>query len=444
MRAWFISLVFTLATLSGIAAPILAGTAKGPIAPHAQAWLTGFAGRTRPAEPNSDKIFARALALDDGSGGRVVILSVELMAIPRAVSERVAADLMKAHELERGQIVINAGGTHSAPFVQGLQSILAPQGADEQRDIVNYTAALARSLVDLASNALANMQPARLSFSVGRTAFAVNWHLPELAEKSGLGNAVASALPVLRVATINGDVLAVVFGYALRNAVSGAESYSIGGDYAGIAAAALERDIPGSVALFLRLCDGDQAPPQSGSEDLANRFGPTLAAEVIRLLGLPMRPVNGRMRATLIEISLAFTPHTRGQFEAESKSNDPVLAGRARLMLRAYDARWEPRALPYPVQAIRIGRGFTLIALAGEPVLGYALKIQKLLRLKDLIVAGGTSDAGYVVPGPGTDDSNNRHLADSIIYSGLPGVFTDETEERILGAVERAWRRLGK
>lgn len=113
-------------------------------------------------------------------------------------------------------------------------------------------------------------------------------------------------------------------------------------------------------------------------------------------------------------------------------------------MLRAYDARWEPRALPYPVQAIRIGRGFTLIALAGEPVLGYALKIQKLLRLKDLIVAGGTSDAGYVVPGPGTDDSNNRHLADSIIYSGLPGVFTDETEERILGAVERAWRRLGK
>lgn len=444
MRAWFIPVVFLLATLNSIAAPIRAGTAKALITPHSRAWLAGFPGRALPAEPASGDIFARALALEDGSGGRAVVLSVELLAIPRAVSERVAAELMKAHGLERGQIVINASGTCSGPFLKGLLPVLAPNGTNEQREIADYTTTVARSLVDLASLSLANMQPARLSFASGEAAFAVQSRVHEHAGDSELNAMIANAVPVLRVATIQGDIVALVFGYACRNAALGVESDTIGGDYAGIAATTLERDYPGSVALFLRLCDGDRSPAESGSKALENRYGVLLAAEVKRLLSLPMQPISGRLRATLIEISLAFVPHTRTQFEAESKSDDPQLARRASLVLRAYDARLEPRTLPYSVQAIRIGKGFALIALAGEPVTGYAVKMRKMLGQKDLIVAGGTTDAGYVVPDADADDFKNRHLADSIVYSGFPGAFTIETEERILGAVERVWKRLGK
>jgi hypothetical protein len=152
----------------------------------------------------------------------------------------------------------------------------------------------------------------------------------------------------------------------------------------------------------------------------------------------------GRLTATLIETSLAFTPHTRAEFEMESKSNNPIRARWAERLLAAYDTRSELRRMPYPIQVIRFGKGFALVALGGEPAAGYDLKIRRLLALEHLMILGGTNDAGYFVPGPGAADSRNADSADSIIYSGLPGAFTNETEERILDAVNSAWKRVLK
>ncbi len=407
-------------------------------------WLAGSSSRTHPSDSESGDIFARAVAIEDGSGGRVLFLSVELLAVPRVLAERVASDIMRAHDLERGQIVINASGTHNAPFVHGLHPAVSPAGAAERQNIAAYTGEVAHALFDLATAALASMQPARLSFSSGHASFAVNAPLGGGTESSNYGGPVDTTVPLLRVATANGDTIAVLFGYACRNATLEAESYAISGDYSGIAAATVERQFPGSVALFLRLCDGDRSPAPRGSIDSMNRDGTTLAEEVTRLLSLPMRPVSGRLRATLIETSLPFAPHTRELFESESKSSDPALVRRAKLILAAYDARVEPRQLPYPVQVIRFAHGFALVALAGEPDVSYAWKIRKMLGQEDIIVAGGSNDGGYLVPGAGTDGSGNVELADSIVDSGFPGAFTGEAEQRILDAVERAWKRVGK
>lgn len=444
MRSCSIGIVFALAALNIAAAQVRAGAAKGPVTPHSQVWLAGSSGRTHATESPSGDIFARALAIDDGSGGRVVFLAVELLAIPRTLAERVAADLMRAHGLDRGQIVINASGTHSAPFVQGLHPAISPASTAEQRIIAAYTGEVARTLIDIATAALANMQPARLSFSSGDASFAVNAPLRVAADFSDSGGSVDTTVPVLRVATVNGDMIAVLFGYACRNAVLDAGSYAIVGDYAGVAASSIEKQFPGSVALFLRLCDGGQSPAPRGSETLVNRHGAALAAEVTRVLRTTMQPVSGRLRATLIETSLPFAPHTREQFESEAKSGNLALARRAKLLLAAYDARVEPRQLPYAVQAVRFACGFALVALAGEPDVSYALKIRKMLGQEGLIVAGGSNDGGYVVPVAGAHGSGDADFADSIVDSGFPGPFTDEAEQRVLDAVGRAWKRVGR
>jgi hypothetical protein len=444
MKRWPIAALFALTTVTGLTAQIRAGAAKSSITPRSPAWLAGFSGRDHPSQSTAGDIFARALAIDDGSGGRVVILSVELVAVPRVLAERVAADIMKAHGLERGQIVINASGTHNAPFVQGLYPVLSPPGSAEQREIAAYTADVSRALFDVATAALANMQPARLSFSSGHATFAVNAPLRGAAGASNSAGPVDTTVPVLRIATLKGETLAVVFGYACRNATLDAGSYAVSADYSGVAAARIERDFPGSVALFLRSCDGDQSPAPRGSMEIATRHGAALAAEVARVLSQQMPPVTGRVRATLIDTSLPFAPHTREQFETESKSGDPALARRAKLLLAAYDARIEPRQMPYPVQVLRFTKGFTLVALAGEPAVSYALKIRKLLGQEGLMIAGGANDAGYFVPAAGDMESGNADGADSIVDSGLPGAFTDEAEERILNTVERAWKRVGK
>lgn len=444
MRLRRIGVVLALTALNIGAAQVGAGAAKAPITPYPPAWLAGYSARTHPGDSTAGDIFARALAIDDGSGGRVVLLSVELLAIPRSLAERIAADIMRAHNLERGQILINASGTRSAPFVQGLLQVASPPGLAERRGIADYTATLSRALVDVASAALANMRPARLSFSSGYASFANTAPLRGAANARGSGGESDTTVPVLRVNSLKGDALAVLFGYACDNATMSADSYTISGDYAGVAAANIESEFPGSVALFLRLCDAGQSPAPRGSVELVNRHGAALAAEVSRLLKTPMQPVSGRLRGALVETSLPFGPHTREQFESESRSSDPALARRAQLLLAAYDARVEPRLLPYPVQAIRFDKGFALVALAGEPSVGYASSIRKLLGQKYLIVAGGSNDGGYIVPGQGAESFASGELADSIVDSGFPCAFTGEAAQRILDAVERAWRRVVK
>ena len=444
MRLLSICVFFALAASNVVAAQVRAGAAKASITPHSQVWLAGARGREQPVESASGDIYARALAIDDGSGGRVVFLSAELLAIPRVLAERVAADIMRAHALERGQIVINATGTRSAPFVQGLHPVASPASTAGQRSVAEYTSQVARVLFDVATAALTNMQPVQLAYSSGSASFAVNAPLRGAVGASSLGGPVDTTVPVLRVTTMSGDVLAVLFGYACRNAALTDGSRAISGDFAGVASAILETRFPGAVALFFRLCDGDQSPAARGAMESATQHGTALAAEVSRLLSVPAQPVSGRVHATLIESSLSFVPHTREQFELESKSGDPRLARRAKLILDAYEVRAEPRRLPYPIQAVRFTKGFAMVALAGEPYIGYAFKIRKLLGLKDLMIAGGSNDAGYLVPGSETDNSGNPDFADSIVDSGFPGAFTGETEQRILDAVERAWKRLGK
>jgi lysophospholipase L1-like esterase len=100
--------------------------------------------------------------------------------------------------------------------------------------------------------------------------------------------------------------------------------------------------------------------------------------------------------------------------------------------------------MPYPVQVIRFGKGFALVALGGEPSVSYALRIRKLLPQDHLLIAGGTNDAGYFVPCAEQSNSVDADSADSIVYSGFPGPFTGEAEERVLDAVKRAWNRVLK
>lgn len=450
-RAWLPGILLALAPIGSAAAQLRAGAATVSIAPSGAAWLAGYSSRVhpcetpgRPSETPGRDIRARALAIDDGAGGRAVLISVELLALPRALTEMVAADIMKRLGLERGQILINATGTHSAPFVLELQPILAPDDVEERRKIAAYSSKLFHGVSDLAAEAFSKMQPARMGFAFGHASFAVNAPLRTGIHVDVPNGRVGTAVPVLRVETTTGKTMAVVFGYACRAAVLDAGSYALSGDYPGVAAARIERDFPGAVALFVRLCDGDQAPSPRGSADLATLHGEALASVVARTLASPLRVVSGPLRATLIETSLAFAPQTRAQLERESRDANPVRARWAKRLIAAYDARNELRWMPYPVQVIRLGKSFALVAFSGEPAISYEERVRAMIGLGDVIIAGGTGGAGYYIPGAETANTGVADSADSIVYSGLPGAFTAEAEERILDTVEKAWKRVLK
>src|SRR5690242_6022469 len=101
--------------LSG--ATLRAGLARVDITPRGPVWMSGYAARTHPSEGALNRLWAKALAIESSPGARIVIVSSDLVGIPRELSDEVVAKLKKQHGLNRSQFLINASHTHTGPIV---------------------------------------------------------------------------------------------------------------------------------------------------------------------------------------------------------------------------------------------------------------------------------------------------------------------------------------
>src|SRR5215831_2274247 len=83
-----------------------AGLAKVDITPCDPIWMSGYAARTHPSEGVLNRLWAKALAIESSSGGRIVIVSTDLVGIPRDLTEEVAVRLKKEFGLNRSQLLM--------------------------------------------------------------------------------------------------------------------------------------------------------------------------------------------------------------------------------------------------------------------------------------------------------------------------------------------------
>ncbi len=295
---WRAALIALLGTSSPLlAADFQAGASRVKITPPTPFWMSGYAARTHPSEGVEQDLWAKALALQDGAGHQVVLVTTDLIGLPRAISDEVAERVRERFRVERSQIVLSASHTHSGPAVRKNLAVLYDFDEEDRRRVDAYGALLVERLVEVAGVALRDLAPASLSVGHGSAGFAVNRREPTPeGVKIGVFPAgpVDHDVPVLKVARKDGSLLAVLFGYACHNTTLGADFYRIGGDYAGYAQASFEKSHPGAIALFVMLCGGDQNPNPRGTLDLAVEYGRILAAEVARVLGTALRPVHPR------------------------------------------------------------------------------------------------------------------------------------------------------
>jgi hypothetical protein len=324
--------------------------------------------------------------------------------------------------------------------------ILLDLDAGDRQAVESYGAQLTEGLLDVVGAALRDLAPARLDAGHGAVGFAVNRRVrtPE-GFRIGVNpdGPVDHDVPVLRITAPDGSLRAVLFGYACHNTTLGADVYQINGDYAGHAQAELERNHPGATALFLMLCGGDQNPHPRGTLDLAREYGRALAAEVTRVLDVPLHPVRPPIRSALEEIPLPFAGHTRAVFEEEAGDTDGYRRRRARRMLAAYD-RGEPiRETPYPVQVVRLGRDLTLLALAGEVVVDYVRRSKREFPSENLIVAGYCHNVMGYIPSKRVLREGGYEAVDSMIYYGQPGPFAESVEEDVFAAIARVMEKVG-
>lgn len=420
--------------------PWKAGAASVAITPEGPIWMAGYASRNKPSEGKAQDLFAKALALEDAAGARVVIVTTDLIGIPRALRDAVAKGADEKFHLPPQSLLLNASHTHSGPVVRVGPSVMFDLPGEEVQRIEKYVARLQEALIDVIGRSLAALAPAQIGYSHARAGFAMNRRLPT---DKGFQNSpypegpVDHDVPVLRVESADGKTLrAVLFGYACHNTTL--SLYDICGDYAGFAQQDLEAAHPEMIALFLNGCSGDQNPYPRGKLEQAQQHGRALANAVEAALLPKPRPVGGPLRTAFKDITLDFAPPpTREQLTQQLDAKDKGDQRKAKLLLEQLDKDGRIRSTyTYPIQVVQFGGDLTLVALAGETVVDFSLRLKRELTGPAAVwVAGYSNDVFGYVPSLRVLNEGGYEAGGAFRFSALPGPFAPTVEERIVTTV---------
>ncbi|HUK53166.1 MAG TPA: neutral/alkaline non-lysosomal ceramidase N-terminal domain-containing protein [Candidatus Binatia bacterium] len=437
-----------LASLPLAAADYKAGIGRIIITPDKPIYMSGYANRNHPSEGVVHDLWAKALAIEDRKGARVVIVATDLIGLPRGITDVVAARVDQQWGIDRSHLVLNSSHTHTGPLIRGNLEMLFELSPADSQVVSEYAARLIENLVAVIVAALQDLAPAALSFGNGRATFAINRREPapngvKIGENPK--GPTDPDVPVLKVTAPDGKLRAVLFGYACHNTTLTGEFYNISGDYAGFAQLAIEKANPGATAMFLMLAGADQNPSPRSSLELAERHGAELGTEVIRVLGEKLQSVRGPVRTAFQIVHLGFAPQSRETFESRLQDSNVHRARHASAMLKLYDERSPILShYPYPVQAVRFGKDLTLVALGGEVVVDYVLRIKREYGSKGIIVAGYSNDVMSYIPSLRVLKEGGYEADQSMIYYGLPGPYDEHVEEQIMATVHQVLKRVGQ
>lgn len=423
-----------------------AGTASIVITPERSLWMAGYASRDKPSEGKAQDLYAKALALEDTNGSRLVLVTLDLIGVPRALRDHVARQAQEKYQLAPSSLLLNASHTHCGPVLRVGPAVMYELFDEQNKQLESYFDSLKTKLVLLIGKALEGLAPARLGYSHARAGFAMNRRLPT---EKGYQNSpypdgpVDHDVPVLRVEGVDGKLRAVLFGYACHNTTLSFNRFC--GDYAGFAQQAIEEAHPSVTALFLAGCGGDQNPYPRGKLEQAQQHGQALANAVESALLPRPRPVRGPLRTLLAEVTLDFVPPAeRDELLKQRESRDRYAQRKAMLLLEELEKTGRIRSTyAYPVQVVRFGGDLTLVALAGETVVDYSLRLKRELTDTPLWVAGYSNDVFGYVPSLRVLKEGGYEAGDAFRFGVLAGPFAPNVEERIVETVHRLARQVG-
>lgn len=415
-----------------------AGAAKAKITPDQLMWMSGYGARTKPAEATSLDLWAKSLVLEDARGRQAVLVTLDLVGIGRDLALAVCDAVRQKYGLQRSQVMLAVSHTHCGPVVGRNLSAMYFLDQRQLQLVDDYAARLRETLVKLVGEAIDRVAPCSLNWGNGQATFAVNRRnnqeaeVPERRKAGRLVGPVDYDVPVLSVRDADGQLVAVVFGYACHATVL--DFYQWSGDYPGFAQKALEQSHAGAIALFWAGCGADQNPVPRRQPELAEEHGRHLAAAVDRVLAGVMPPLAGDLETSYREIDLPFAPlPTREELRRQAESSNKFEAQRARILLAQVDAG-QPLSptYPYPVQCWRLGRDVRLIALGGEVVVDYALRLKTELGRERTWMAAYANDVMAYIPSRRVLAEGGYEGGGAMVYYGLPTIWSPDVEELIV------------
>lgn len=426
-----------------------AGVATVVLTPQTNIWMAGYASRNKPANGKETELHGKALALEDEQGTRLVMVTLDLIGVPRTLRKNLEQRCSAAYNLPPEGILLNASHTHSGPEFRVGRGPADDGEFNPAKDGEVYGQRLEEKLFKLIGEALAKLEPAKLGYTHARAGFAMNRRLPTpngYANSPNPDGPVDHDVPVLRVTDAAGKLRAVLFGYACHN--TSLAFYQWNADYAGYAQEFIQAEHPGAVAMFVMGCGGDQNPYPRRTLDWCQQHGRALANGVETALTVAPRDVKGPLRAAYAEVELDYSKvPTREEFAARLSSKDKQEAGHAKRFLAKLDAGEKiPNTYPCPVQVIHFGNDIVLVAIGGETCVDYSLRLKKELSGKGAAVwiAGYSNDVMGYIPSKRVREEGGYEAETAMRFSVThPGPWAPTLEEKIIGKVHELDRSLG-
>lgn len=420
-----------------------AGVSSVKITPEGPAWMAGYASRDKPSDGVEHDLFAKSLVIQDTAGATLVMVTLDLISVPGPLRAHIEDKLKQSHGLKPENLLMNCSHTHSGPEIRTTGTALEGLEPERREQAEAYVESLQTRILSSINAAFIKLAPTNISFQKARAGFAMNRRLPS---DTGYRNSpnpdgrVDHAVPLLRVENSEGAITAIVFGYACHNTTLGL--YQMNGDYAGYAQHYLEEAHPGTVAMFMMGCGGDQNPYPRRTLDFAKQHGRTLATAVEAGLQTPKRAITGslKMAFATAELEYAEAP-TKDELLEQAQSTNTYDKKYAERLLKELEEGTLISSYPAPVQVVRFGDAVLFVALPGETVVDYSLRIKRENRKQggpDVWVAGYSNDVFAYIPSlrilleGGYEAGGAMRYMTTVVQ---PGAFAPNVEDLLMGRI---------
>jgi sugar lactone lactonase YvrE len=408
-------------------------------------WMAGYGSRDRPSDGKTTELFAKSLVLEAADKTRAAIVTLDLVGINRELAIDIKQGIASQFSIPAERVWISCSHTHSGPVVHRNLGPLHYYKLDtkQRTQIDDYARFLKLAILDTVAQAVKRLEPSAVTWGVGATNFAVNRRNNKEADVTKLrtaGQLVGPSdhdVPVLAIRDSKGMLKSILFGYACHATVVSNNQWS--GDYPGYAQMELEQRHPGTIALFFAGCGADQNPLPRRTVELAQHYGRQLAVAVDQvLMTAEMKTAVPQLACEYREIDLALDKlPSREDLLSQSNSSNIYESLRAKQLLTEMDNGMPLRpSYPFPISTWTLGNELDLVALGGEVVVDYSLRIKAHVP-RTSFVAGYSHDVMAYIPSLRVLKEGGYEGGGAMVYYGLPTAWSTEVESSILNEVKR-------
>ena len=420
-----------------------AGVSKAVITPETDVWLAGY-GSKRVPDGKLHDLWLKVLALEDQQGRTAVLITSDFQGVPRSMSDRVFARLERELQLQRHQVLFTFSHNHCGPRLGDDLIDYYPVEAEQEKLVAEYTDRMIEVTVAAVGRALNDLSPAALSQGRGHTNFAVNRRNNKeadvaqmLAEGKPLAGPVDHDVPVLTVKRPNGQVAAILFGYACHPTTLSFTTWC--GDYPGFAQIEIEHAHPGAQAMFVNTCGGDQNPLPRRTVELCQKYGHMLAEAVNHTIATaPLENVSSHLQTKFASVPLPYLQvMDRAALEQFTRDTNAIRARWAERMLKKLDSGQSFEGeYPYPIHFWKLGSQMRIIGTGAETVVDYALRFKQTYGTGTW-VCGYSDDMISYIPSRRVWEEGGYEGGSNLYEYGRPALrWSGDIEERISRTVE--------